>query len=212
MSKRSRRKGQRNHKKSTGKKKPITVQPQTPIKQGKFLGIKTSTWKIIAWFFGGTISLSAAFLTIVIAIYEFGPSFSVATSDHLDPLDIFSTPFVVTNNSYLSSHDVHFSCDLKFAQWDGIEFQGGKIYPTFMGQLGTTFNENVDEIKPGESATVLCNAKMIEPKGSPNDAELIIVVSFRPSFTFWRTESKYNFVVRKNSKGQAIWFHQPISN
>jgi hypothetical protein len=64
--------------------------------------------------------------------------------------------------------------------------------------------QGVSEIVPGHPVTFLCKA--IEMDAPFDEADISVVVSFRPSFSLWRKPPElYNFTVIRGSDGVVHW-------
>jgi hypothetical protein len=125
------------------------------------------------------------------------PRISVSSAASLEPHNPFATVFIISNDGYFSIHDATFRCVILNAEDESharvIAPQG--IQPT---------NLNIPEIGAGEKSTHACPwpFKFETPMLS---ADLIFLVSYRPSLIPWRQEKAFRFGTAKNKDGQLIW-------
>ena len=169
---------------------------------------RLTLWGLVVWVLG--VPLSG--WTFVALYYEFSPNITISTVSPLNPSDPFSTPFVVSNNSILSIHDVTIKCRVLDVKYVGqsIQITSNTVWVT---------SDVAKIIDKNESITALCHLrKLISVKKSRlsdteipiNYADIAIITSFRPSFAFWTTEIPFRFITAKSADGQLRWLRQPM--
>jgi hypothetical protein len=152
----------------------------------------SKSWKIMA----GAVTLLATSLGIATGYLSLLPRVSVSQNQPLDPANLFSAPFIVSNDGPLGINDVQILCDLQ-----KVKTGTGGIENIAITSPGL----HVDGMEPGERATFPCGPPI---KISPDSADVIFVVEFRADFVPWRTKRYFRFVTMNGSGGQLFWYPQ----
>jgi len=106
-------------------------------------------------------------------------------------------------------NDVQYYCGLR-----KVITAAGGAFQTYSGDQPARFTSKYSvakEILPDGTATTFCNlGPLMQFKA--DSADVIIIVSYRPSFVFWRREKHQRFITMKSSDGILHWQPQPESN
>jgi hypothetical protein len=153
------------------------------------------------------------FLTIVglvlttiglVSLIQLRPRPSVSSSPAADPSDWLTSRFTITNDGYLQLNDVYAACFVWKAQnTNGMLFTNDFSAIVSPGNL---------VLHPGsDGLTVPCEDKTRMTVGPYLNADVAIVLSYRPwPFTFVTRRKLFRFVARP-SGGNVIWDKQPSS-
>jgi hypothetical protein len=180
---------QQKHKDSTH---PIMLQKW----QSKILLWLSQFWKLIVVF--------SVVLGIIVSFLSLTPNIAVSTSQSLDPKDPLATPFVITNNGLLPIHSVE------------ILFGINTI------TTPPPWNQTVKNLSLGYAKPPLAVLDAHEPKTfwcpqaikfpvPINLGDIAILVSYRPTFLFWRKKAERRFVTEKSQDGTIYWYSKPLS-
>ncbi len=173
---------------------------------------KLITYLKPAWHY--TMAFAAGLATMLGIVSYVHPNISVTPLIALDSSRPLSMQFLVTNNGYLTIHDIKYAF--------GIERIEGKVtFGSFGGPPG------VDESSPRFVAPEYKRAKSLDPNQSDSlsidfnifrmaepirKADIGIIVSFRLWFIPWHQERVYHFVTQKAADGNLYWFPKPLDN
>ena len=125
----------------------------------------------------------------------------------LDPNNPAFTPFVVQNQGYFNIYDVKVSDSMKYLKLPG------DILVVGLGDYTNRFSDPkhvANVIAPGEQYSVLLSLTGMEHNKIEN-ADIAIVLSFKPRWLPWRRETLHRFVAIQSKDGQWYWFQQPIN-
>jgi hypothetical protein len=153
-------------------------------------------WKLLVSLF--------SLLAIASGILALLPRPSVTASEFIKANEPFSTPFVISNESYLPIHDVNYKCAIRhYRASDGgniIAYEGGIVPSGFV----------LPEMSPGESTTVSCPFpfKGWEPVVS---AGFDFVLEYRPDFLPWAQEKRFRFETGWDKDGSLKWYSRSMS-
>lgn len=142
------------------------------------------------------------FLGFWSAFFSLLPSISVSPSTPSNPSAVMTTSFTLSNDGYLSLVDVKIVCGV-----NSINFRGGG---GIQGIGFTTPRLAANKLEPNEKYTFSCEFILNEDAPIVS-ADIVILVSYQPSFLFWRQTSKHRFITHRTSGGRLRWFHQPLS-
>jgi hypothetical protein len=157
--------------------------------------MKTPKWKLLLEGFG----IISALFGIMAAISTFLPKLSVDTSGSLRPQDPAGTVFWLSNDGVFPIHDVFVRC--LFPKIEGAaSIYGLNIGPGF--PLAKT-------LSAGHKLTVPC-AHMLETEpGVVANAELTILIDYRPDWVWWHRHAEFPMRAEKTITGQWIWKYLP---
>lgn len=149
------------------------------------------------------------FISVIFGIYAtwvqvFSSRLSVSVENALDPKNIFSTPFIISNDGYVSLYDVQI--ELGVGEMNSKNDRSLNKEPTFNSKLRFP-NSTAKELMPTEKLTykVPINSKSIKI------ADVAISISYRPEWGIWRKEDRFRFQTSRASDGQLYWMPNPLS-
>jgi hypothetical protein len=172
----------------------------TPAEKGVVRRSISKGWKILL----GLITLLATILGVVTAILSLVPKISVSALEAQDPAIPFPAPFSVSNDSPLGINKVKMSCILiHISDFTGHEF--------VTDAATTNFFPDISHMEPGEQATLPCVLPMKSMNPYVHDAEIAIVVNFRPDYVWRRQEKRFLFYTLPQKDGILRWYQQPYS-
>jgi hypothetical protein len=134
---------------------------------------------------------------------------SVTPSSSLNPSDALATPFAVSNDGSLDLHRVQYTCiyvRLNFPNGGGFETPG----PYKNKWLGgfTTPNLVADTLEPTVKQNIQCPSWFGPAKADFGD--IIVVVSYRPSWWLFRYQKPKHFVAGHGADGSLMWLEEPM--
>ncbi len=172
----------------------------TPAEKGFVRRTISTGWKILF----GLITLLATILGVVTAILSLVPKISVSALEAQNPAIPFPAPFAVSNDSPLGVNKVKMSCILiSISDFTGHEF--------VKDAATTNFFPDILRMEPGERATLPCVLPMASMNAYVHDAEIAIVVNFRPDYVWRRQEKRFLFYTLPQKDGILRWYQQPYS-
>jgi hypothetical protein len=138
-------------------------------------------------------------LGIAAAFFALSPHVSVLPLSSLNPSDPFATAFSITNDGPLSIHNVTFTCLLRDVR-----------YPESHSFISNTSVDSehrtaINIIGARERSTVSCALPITSGQPVLN-ADMDIVVEYRPSFWPWRIEQKFRFKTERATDKLLHWF------
>lgn len=141
-------------------------------------------------------------LGLIITLYNFSTRIDVSPGNPLKPLDPFSTPFTVKNESLFDIYNVLFSYEIRHAYSTKSHSQA-----TNVGVSHKT--PPIKVIKPGESTTVFPSLPIFKTASTYADIE--IVVFYRPKWLFWKKHKGFHFVTVKKADDTFCWIPKALS-
>jgi|GEM_PF-5623146 len=122
----------------------------------------------------------------------------------LDPDDVLSTPFVLSNDGALSLEDVNGAMMMK-------GFQDSRHNTIGLATTDWNLMPISHEIKPGEKRTVPAPFNKLVKTNSPVVAgDYAILVSFKPAYLpFWTKHRGFRFTIARQSDGRSRFEQQP---
>jgi hypothetical protein len=177
---------------------PVTY-PKSELKTFPFA--LSFSWRLLA-----AISV---LMTIIGTVYAFSPRLSVSSSSPLDPSAPFSTPFTISNDGYISVHNVGFKCSIRKI---ALAYDQGRVPsiigdyepygPRLVGPIAST-------IAPEEKFTAFCPWPFSN-NTTVDEADIAVVVEFRQGLLPWHQEKRYRFKTVKDPGGKLHWLPQPV--
>ncbi len=160
----------------------------------------SKTWRIVAWL----LTVAATSLGVVTGYLTLVPKISVSALEAQNPAIPFPAPFSVSNDSPLGINKVKMSCILiHVSDFTGHEF--------LRDTATTNFFPDISHMEPGERATLPCVLPMKSANPYVHDAEIAIVVNFRPDYLWRRQEKRFLFYTLPQKDGILRWYQQPYS-
>ncbi|SRR6266568_8607896 len=150
----------------------------------------------------GIVLGSATLLGGFVSILTLSPRISVSQPSLPDSSNPFASRFVVSNDGWISLHDVKFSCATASVH--------APVNITVNGGTWSSPELFATDLLPARKATVPC----LVPMDFPNpisDADVAVIVSFRPDFLWWRQEQKIRLLGRRMPDRSWTWEEQPIA-
>jgi hypothetical protein len=143
--------------------------------------VKPRTWTLPT-VLGIAISIVGA-----LGLVELRPQMSVEPLQAIEKNQPFSIPFRIGNTGYLSFHVDHVFCYLHRVKARDPRLIVSIDKGTFHDPSWNRF-----ELDRAESKTIMCNlANQIKPLGIPSDADIAIVIDYRPFERFPYSFRKY---------------------
>ncbi len=173
----------------------VRKQHQHQVQQQKGERIKSITLLLSS-------SIAAvSLLSALISLYGYySTRLTVTPSSTIDQLNIFSTPFVVTNNGQLAVKGVKFSCT-----FDRIQFQNGSEVRDSSIDI-----QSVNTIEPDHPITLLCD-QLYKVQMPVRRADISITITYRPFLSYWDKNQQYRFFVVQGTDGTLRWLPQSNS-
>ncbi len=162
-------------------------------------------WKVLYKIIGSIIYIAAAvgtFYGIVALIY---PAISISQSSLLNPIDPFSSFFIVSNDGNLNIKSITFDCVIH------------NLTSPKLNVVGSDFQDHkydLDILKPGEKTSIKCPlGSFIKLEDTPNynNVDIILAIRFKVGFLPWYQNRLYRFVIEQGSDNTLHWYPQPNS-
>lgn len=153
----------------------------------------------------GTLGSLATFYEIF-----YLPPASVSFSAPLNPSDPFTTPFVISNDGYLSLREVQVACtmnDLKSGSTD-TNLELSNVTVSARDQYLGDKSQEVRDIAPKGQATTTCDLPPIAPITGISSADISIRVSYRLRLYPLRKEQSFRFLSVRGSDNRFRWIRQ----
>jgi hypothetical protein len=146
---------------------------------------------------------ASVLLTIIVSFKNLSPNVDVTTTQSLNLEDPLATPFLITNDSLLPIHSVEILFSINKIRSSRMNFEVENL------SLGYAVPP-IPILLRKEQKTFLCPPVFKFP--SPIDSgDILISVTYRPSFVFWKKHQYIRFVTAKDSSGIARWYKKPLS-
>jgi hypothetical protein len=135
---------------------------------------------------------------------------SMSSDSPVNPSDIMSAPFVVSNDGALDLHDVSYGCvNRKVLSDMGTTVIAQGPYPKWMGGF-TTKSMVANLIPPTGKQAFTCPMPLI-PSGHVTYGDVIIAVSYRPDWWPFKRQIQKRFATALDSQRKPIrWYEQPM--
>lgn len=137
---------------------------------------------------------------------------SVNPTVSLDTSRAFSMQFLVTNNGYLTLHNIKYA--LAIGNINGRIFIGSYGGPPGVDEQSPRFIISPDglgeSLRPNESETISADFDIFRMAEPIKEVNIGIVVTFNLGFNPWPQERIYHFVTKKTSDGKLYWFPKPV--
>jgi len=154
--------------------------------------------------FGILLTLFATPLGIVTGYLALVPKVTIVESEPTNPGEPFSAKFIMSNDGPLGINSVDGACivaDMEYANRT-------VVLNNWIGQGPSVFKPRMEV---GERATLRCSASEVIHSNAPIlHANIVMVVSFRPDFTWWRLTREDRFETIADSKGLLHWAPIPL--
>jgi hypothetical protein len=132
----------------------------------------------------------------LIGIWSAYPKLAVAPGDVWNNKDPLSIPLTISNNGQFEIYSAHLRCQVDYV-WNTTESMGFSSL-----NLVEPDDLPIGELAGGGYTTTFCNNPLrIMGPGDQLAAQVVLVISFRPSFWPWRIER--NFYLRGTSDGNG---------
>jgi len=173
-------------------------------KFSKFVESLLSIWRYV-------IAFAAGAATLFGILSYLHPNISVTPLMAIDASRPLSMQFLVTNNGYLTMHDVTYACAIE-------KIKGQVTFGSYGGPPGLTKksptfvapqHESGKSLGPNHSDTISVDFDLFRQADPVETADIGIIASFRLGLIPWRQERLYHFVTQKCSDGKLYWFPKP---
>jgi hypothetical protein len=156
--------------------------------------------KVIGWLVMGL----ATSLGIITGYFALVSKVVITQTETLNPSDIFSAQFVISNEGPLPINSVTVSCELTRVIYEDPNMH--------FGWNGIDIPELSPRMKVGERATVPCPLGRFLKYNSPVvAADIPIYARFRPDFA-WEHNVTYRFITMTDSTGHLHWYPKPSAS
>lgn len=179
-------------------------------KHNKSLNKKKRNYLPLLWRY--VVAFTTGLATMFSILSYVHPNIVVTPLAPIDPARIFSTQFVVSNNGYLTIHDIKYECAIEkiegqvtFGSYGGLSGIN-EISP----RLSALEHDLKSSLGPNHSDTVSFDFRLFTKAEPIRSADVGIVVSFRVGFIPLRQEHIYHFVTQRSSDGRLHWVPKPL--
>ncbi|GEM_PF-5689376 len=153
------------------------------------------------WFWLGVI------LVLISAYVSFTTHVSADAPEHVDPSDLLSGRFEVSNLGPFSIHEIQPSCHVKEMRWPHGRIEEGDFENPF-----SLDGSPLSKMGVSEKVSVRCGNGFANAFNSPATcADIVIIVSFRAFPYLWSKEEKFRFVTGWNRDLTVQWVQEPLS-
>jgi hypothetical protein len=124
---------------------------------------------------------------------------SVTANAPLNPSDPFTATFLVRNESALPVHRLQI-----FGRIDNERSADGES----MGKFSIVSHPEIEVMLPGETTTttVPLTRMFFRPAGAIVSADIVVWMTYRPSFVFWNRTESFPFTTGVGPNGSLIWY------
>jgi hypothetical protein len=143
---------------------------------------------------------------IYISVLSLLPRVSVSQPSPVDASDPFATRFVISNDGWVALHKITFSCGVVYI--NAANDSGVIGRPDYSVRF-TAPDLVADELLPARKATIPC-VQPVHFKAPVVNADVAMVVEFRPDFLWWRREEKFRLLGTRQADGFFRWEEQPM--
>jgi hypothetical protein len=135
---------------------------------------------------------------------------SMSSDSPINPSDIMSAPFIVSNDGALDVHDVSYGCvNRKILSNTGMTIITNGPFTRWMGGL-TTPSMVAELIQPTGKQAFTCPMPFVE-RGHVTYGDMIIAVSYRPDWWPFRRQIHKRFATALDADRKPIrWYEQPM--
>jgi hypothetical protein len=171
--------------KNPGKKETVLLQ---------WIGLLSPNGKIAA--------ATALFLTVVGSYYAFSSKLAVEASPPIESTNLFTAPFVISNDGILPINSVTFYVIIRNA----VNKFGGTVIAK-NGKGMQPISHLIPTLQPGEKTTT----GIPNPFGDIVSGDIDLVVTYRPLLLPFEQEKVFRFGGSKESDGKLVWRHRAAS-
>jgi hypothetical protein len=135
---------------------------------------------------------------------------SMSSDSPVNPSDIMSAPFIVSNDGALNLHDVSYGCvNRKILSNTGMTIEAHGPYTRWMGGF-TTPSMVADLIPPTGKQAFTCPMPFIE-SGHVTYGDIIIAISYRPDWWPFKRQIHKRFTTALDAERKPTrWYEQPM--
>jgi hypothetical protein len=160
-------------------------------------------WYRLTW---GKVLGAFTIVGCLASLIFFWPRFTITQSEPVDPKDVFSAAFVLTNTGWTSLHHVRIEYAIARTTFDNGM---GPIIgdPHYKSRLWlTSWDEPVVGIDQQATITVeqLFNGEHVE------SCDMAIVVVYQPWVIPYDREGVFRFVAKRQTNHQLYWYAEPV--
>ena len=151
---------------------------------------------LLTWL-GFSLGVVTGYLALV-------PKVTVVETDPLNPEDIFTSQFIISNDGPLGINSIDISCNI-----GNVAFERD----IHIGQTRLSSTEAYKtKMFVGERGAMPCPlTSVINLDASVRSADIYMVLKFRPDYTWWHIVRIFRFITIMDSKGKLHWLPEPIS-
>lgn len=131
---------------------------------------------------------------LYVGVLSVFPRVSVSPNEQLKKYDPLSSPFIITNEGFLSIYSVSMTCKVDHL-----------LLSTASQLVGVSFADGVvdDEVGPDGRITRFCKVTTPDPK--MKEVIISMIVRFRPEFLPWTTTRAFHFRGYPSDDGTMHW-------
>jgi hypothetical protein len=160
----------------------------------QWLGLLSPTSK-----FSATVAL---FLTVAGSYYAFSTKIAVEPSPPMEAANLFTAPFVISNEGVLPINSVTFHIIIRNA----VNEIGGTVIAK-NGKGMQPISHLIPSLQPGEKSTT----GIPNPFGNIVSGDIDFVVTYKPLFSPIEQKKVFRFGGSKESDGKLVWRHRASS-
>jgi hypothetical protein len=156
--------------------------------------------------------VAATLLGGIVAFLALVPRPLVTASDPVDPSNVLSASFIISNTNFIPLNSVDVFLAVR-------ELQGALVLRAERPPQGTPFSKVARIIKPewhdhtlgmDERFTITIADLLVNQGSGLTWADMAIVVSYKPWILPWRREKMFRFITRKQTNGRLYWYSFPL--
>ena len=161
--------------------------------------------------FVAVIGAIGTLLGIGTSLLALASRISMSSDSPINPSDIMSTPFVVSNDGPLDIHDVGYGCvDRKILSDTGLTIAAPGPYTKWLGGFSTP-QMVADVIPPTGKQAFTCPMSALIPSGHVTYGDIIIAVSYRPAWWPYKWQKLHRFATALDANRKPVrWYEQPM--
>jgi hypothetical protein len=165
------------------------------------------SWKLPVWVWRllATLAPIGLIISVVSISLAVSSSFSVTPTPPLDPADILSTPFIVSNTGKLRTKMMQFTCSFNSVSL-GDEASGRWSRGQNLVSVDTK-QFNIPTLNPTQQTIIYCSVPMQASilLGFVKSADLIITIGYRVVLLPRNFQQSFRFTTTEDHQGNLRW-------
>jgi hypothetical protein len=159
---------------------------------------------------GVLITLFGLYAGVVGLVINFQTRISISSDSAIDPANIFTAPFTVSNDGSFDLHNVSSRCipiKVLSPSTGATIVSPGPPYPEKLGGMQYP-SMSIDLLPPTGKHTFTCPMPFV--KTGITSADIIISVSYRPSWWLWEYQVHKRFMTAHGDDKPTKWYEEPM--